>query len=156
MIGLNISYLRTETGPETLISVPSELSLDVEDILQSLLKISQYLPLKFFVYISSEELKNANFYIRLPNAWGQKAKELRLLVSIVLLDKPFTVLMRFEALLQEIVTAILGVKDVYQAFYENVMFKSVDKSSMFMTDLSSNSNSFGMNRKLMMTCSFWV
>jgi hypothetical protein len=67
MIYLNVSYLRANAGPETLVSVPAPLALDVEECIGSLLRISEFISLKFFVYISSEELKTTNLYLQIPS-----------------------------------------------------------------------------------------
>ncbi len=134
MIELNRSYLRAGKA-ETLVSVPSALPTEMEECIGSLLKLSQYVPLQFFVYISSEELKTANYYFELASPpWAEKAKKGKrpregdsnaeseqLLISIILLNEKFSALMRFETVLQEMKDALAQVKDASNACYEKVM-----------------------------------
>ncbi|MHA1277450.1 MAG: CBS domain-containing protein [Candidatus Helarchaeota archaeon] len=116
MIYINLSYFDNILGPETLCTIPSEPADDIEDCVNSLLNISEFIDLKFFVYVSSEHFKTSNIYTKIPSDWARGGMEM-LLISVILVDEPFTRLYLFEDVLEEIVKAITAINNAYMAFY---------------------------------------
>jgi CBS domain-containing protein len=116
MIYINLSYFDSILGPETLCTVPSEPEDDLEECVNSLLNISEFIDLKFFVYVSSEHFKTSNIYTKIPSDWARGQVEM-LLISIILVDEAFSRLYLFEEILEDLVKAINQVDDAYMAFY---------------------------------------
>ena len=116
MIYLNISYFDTIMGPQTFCTVPSEADDNIEEYTNTLLNISEYIDLKFFVYVSSPQFKTSNIYTKIPSEWARGKLEM-LLISIILVDEHFNQLFVFEEVLQKIVKSIANLKEAYMAFY---------------------------------------
>ncbi len=116
MIFINLSYFDTVLGPETLLTVPHTPEEDIEECTNSLLNISEFIELKFFVYVSSAHFKTSNIYTKLPSDWARGKLEM-LLISIILVDEDFSRLHLFEALLERIVDDLNKIEDPYKAFY---------------------------------------
>ena len=116
MIYLNISYFDTVLGPETLCTVPSPPEEDIKECTNSLLNISEFIELKFFVYVSSKRFKTSNIYTKIPSEWARGKVEM-LLISVILVDEDFTRLYLFEDVLEKMVEDINKIEDAYMAFY---------------------------------------
>jgi len=123
MIYINLSFFDTILGPQTLCTIPSSPEEDVSEHIKSLLNISEFIDLKFFVYVSSERLKTANIYVTLPSEWARGRLEM-VLVSIILVDEEFNRLYVFEQVLEKIVAALNKVKQAYMGFYARYRDKS--------------------------------
>ena len=116
MIYVNLSYFDTILGPETLLTVPDTPNEEIRECTNSLLNISEFIDLKFFVYVSSAKLKTANIYTKIPSEWARGKLEM-LLVSIILIEEDFSRLHLFEEVLEKIIAHLQKTRDAYKAFY---------------------------------------
>ncbi|MDD1777852.1 MAG: CBS domain-containing protein, partial [Candidatus Helarchaeota archaeon] len=89
----------------------------------TLLNISEFIDLKFFVYVSSQRLKTSNIYTVIPSEWARGKLEM-LLVSIIFVDEDFNRLYVFEEILEKIVAAINKIDKAYMGFYSRYRDKS--------------------------------
>ena len=116
MFFLNLSYFDSVLGPQTLARVPETQEKNVEEYTNTLLNISEFIDLKFFVYVSSQRLKTSNIYTVIPSEWARGKIEM-LLISIILVDENFNRLYVFEEVLEKIVAAINRIDKAYLGFY---------------------------------------
>lgn len=117
MIYINLSYFDTIMGPQTLCTIPSAPDEeDINEYTNSLLNISEFIDLKFFVYVSSSHFKTSNIYTKIPSEWARGKVEM-LLISIILLDEDFNRLFVFEEVLEKIIKALEHLDNAYMAFY---------------------------------------
>ena len=116
MIYINLSYFDTIMGPQTLCTVPKPPEEDIEEYVNSLLNISEFIDLKFFVYVSSPHFKTSNIYTKIPSEWARGKVEM-LLLSIVLISEDFNRLFVFEEVLEKIIDTIKETDGAYMAFY---------------------------------------
>ena len=116
MFFLNLSYFDSVLGPQTLIRVPRTQEKNVEEYTNTLLNISEFIDLKFFVYVSSERLKTSNIYTTIPSEYARGKLEM-VLISIIFVDEGFNRLYVFEEVLEKIVAAISRIDKGYLGFY---------------------------------------
>jgi len=116
MIYINLSFFDTVIGPQTFCTLPSPPEEDIEEYTNTLLNISEFIELKFFVYVSSEHLKTSNIYTKIPSEWARGKMEM-VLLSILLVDEEFSRLFIFEEVLEKFVTALKKVDNAYMAFH---------------------------------------
>ncbi|MHA1264567.1 MAG: CBS domain-containing protein [Candidatus Helarchaeota archaeon] len=117
MIYLTLSYFDTVLGPRTFCTIPESSNKELEDYTNSLLNISEFIDLKFFVYISSPHFKTSNIYTKIPSEWARGGLEM-VLLSIVLVDEEFNRLFVFEEILENLVGALGKIDRAYIAFYD--------------------------------------
>lgn len=122
MFFLNLSYFDSVLGPQTLARVPETQEKNIEEYTNTLLNISEFIDLKFFVYVSSQRLKTSNIYTVIPSEWARGKLEM-LLISIILVDEGFNRLYVFEEILEKIVTAINRIDKAYMGFYSRYQDK---------------------------------
>ena len=104
-------------GPQTLCTIPSTpTEEDIGGYTNNLLSISEFIDLKFFVYVSSERLKTSNIYTCISSNWARGRLEM-LLISIILIDEEFNRLYVFEEMLEKIIAAIGMIDNAYMGFY---------------------------------------
>jgi hypothetical protein len=123
MFFINLSYFDSVLGPQTLARVPDTQEKKIEEYTNTLLNISEFIDLKFFVYVSSERLKTSNVYTCIPSDWSRGHLEM-LLISIIFVDEPFNRLYVFEGVLERIVAAINKIDKAYMGFYSRYRDKS--------------------------------
>jgi len=124
MIYINLSYFDSILGPQTLCTVPSTpKEKDIGEYTNTLLSISDFIDLKFFVYVSSERLKTSNIYTCIPSEWARGKLEM-LLISIILVDEEFNRLYVFEDLLEKMVAEINKLDKAYMGFYSKYRDKT--------------------------------
>lgn len=116
MFFLNLSYFDTIVGPQTLVRIPDTQEKNVEEATSTLLNISEFIDLKFFVYVSSERLKTSNIYTVLPSEYARGKLEM-VLISIILIDEVFNRLYVFEEVLEKIVESLNKIDRAYMGFY---------------------------------------
>lgn len=116
MIHINLSYFDTIMGPKTFCIIPHSSDKDIEEYTNNLLNISEFIDLKFFVYVSSTHFKTANIYTQIPSEWARGNLEM-LLISIILIDEDFNRLYVFEDLLERMAEELNNLEDAYLAFY---------------------------------------
>ena len=116
MLYITLSYFDTVLGPTTFCTVPAHPEVDIEEYTSTLLNISEFIDLKFFVYVSSSHFKTSNIYTKIPSEWARGHLEM-ILISIILVDEEFNRLFIFEEVLEKIVAAIDKMDKAYMAFY---------------------------------------
>lgn len=116
MIYLNLSYFDTIVGPQTFCTIPNLPEVNIEEYTNTLLNISEYIDLKFFVYVSSPHFKTSNIYTKIPSEWARGKLEM-LLISIILVNEDFNRLFVFEEILERIMNEINKIDNAYMAFY---------------------------------------
>ncbi len=116
MIYINLSFFDTIVGPQTFCTLPSPPEAEIEEYTNSLLNISEFIELKFFVYVSSKHLKTSNIYTKIPSEWARGNMEM-VLLSIILVDEGFSRLFIFEEILEKMVKALKQIDKAYMAFH---------------------------------------